>query len=190
MVNLEKGGKVNLSKESEGLKNVIVGLGWDPRSGNGGAFDLDASAFLLTSEKKVQNDKDFVYFRNLKSSDGSVIHTGDNLTGEGEGDDEQIKINLAKVPADCSQIAIAVNIHEAAKRNQNFGQVDNSYIRIVNEDTNEELAKFDLNFDASTSDGVQFGSLIRRNDEWYFSADGNEFNGGLKILCEQYGVNL
>ena len=162
----------------------MIGLGWDPNEGQSSyEFDLDASIFMLDANGKVTKDKDLVYFRNLESICESVTHDGDNLTGGGEGDDEKIHIDLTKIPANYEKLVVVVNIYEAAKRNQNFGQVDNSFIRVVNEDDNVELAKFDLNFDASTADGVQFASLIRRNDEWYFSADAKEFSGGLKHLC-------
>ena len=189
-VNLSKGAKVNLSKEAPGLSKIMIGCGWDPKDGAaaGAEFDLDASVYLLGSDGKVSESKDFIYYGNLKSPDGSVSHQGDNLTGEGEGDDEKINIDLASIPAKYEKAVVVVNIYEAESRSQNFGMVENSFMRIVDEGQNKELAKYDLNFDASTATGVQFGSLIRRAGEWHFSADGTEFAGGLAALNEKYGV--
>jgi tellurium resistance protein TerD len=190
-VNLTKGAKVNLSKEAPaGLKKIMIGLGWDPKMGAaaGADFDLDASVYLLGSNGKVSESKDFVFYGNLKSPDGSVVHQGDNLTGEGEGDDEKININLEAIPAKYEKAVVVVNIYQAESRSQNFGMVENSFMRVVDEGQNKELAKYDLNFDASTATGVQFGTLIKRNNEWHFSADGTEFTGGLESLNEKYGV--
>jgi tellurium resistance protein TerD len=189
-VSLSKGGNVSLSKESPGLKAVLVGLGWDARSTDGGDFDLDASAFLLKEDGKVKSDSDFIFYNNLKSADGSVEHTGDNLTGEGEGDDETIKIALNKVPADVQRISIAVTIHDADARKQNFGMVSNAFIRVVNQDGNKEIARFDLSEDMSTETAMVFGDIYRHGGEWKFKAVGQGFAGGLHPLAKNFGVNV
>lgn len=191
MVNLEKGQKVKLEKESgEILKNVLIGLGWDAKDSgaSGSSFDLDASIYMLGADGKVKSSKGLIFYGNLKSEDGSIEHTGDNLTGEGDGDDEQVKINLQTVPEWCQKLVVVVDIYQAGSRNQNFGMVENSFIRIVNSENNEEMFHFDLNFDASTATGVQFGTLLRKGDKWAFSADSIEFNGGLSALNVKYGV--
>lgn len=189
-VSLSKGGNVSLEKEEPGVKKVIVGLGWDARATDGADFDLDASCFMLGSNGKVRSDADFIFYNQLKSSDGSVEHMGDNRTGAGEGDDEQIKVDLFKVPADVTKLAIAVTIHEAEKRRQNFGQVSNAFIRIVNAENDKEIARFDLSEDASTNTAMIFGELYRHNNEWKFKAVGQGFDGGLGPLASSYGVNL
>ena len=165
-VSLSKGGNVSLTKEAPGLTAVIVGLGWDVRTTTGTDFDLDASALLLNNTGKVANDQNFVFFNNLKSPDGSVEHTGDNLTGEGEGDDEQIKVNLAGVPADIEKIVFPVSIYDAENRQQSFGQVRNAFIRVVNQDGGAEIARYDLSEDASTETAMVFGELYRHGAEW------------------------
>lgn len=190
-VSLSKGQKVDLTKGNPGLSKIIVGLGWDTNKYDGGAdFDLDAAAFLLAANGKVASDSDFVFYGNLKHSSGGVEHMGDNLTGEGDGDDEQIKVNLAAVPASVDKIGFTVTIYEAESRKQNFGQVSNAYIRIVDETTNAELIRYDLGEDFSVETAVVVGELYRNNGEWKFNAIGSGFQGGLKALCQNYGVNV
>jgi tellurium resistance protein TerD len=189
-VSLSKGGNVSLSKEEPGLKNILIGLGWDARATDGGAFDLDGSLFALNSTDKVRNDKDFIFYNNLKSTDGSIEHTGDNRTGEGDGDDEAIKVSLDKVPNDIEKMAISVTIHEADTRKQNFGMIKNAYIRIVNSDNNREIARFDLSEDVSTEVAMIFGEIYRHNGEWKFKAIGQGFKEGLAGLCRNFGINL
>lgn len=190
-VSLSKGQKVDLTKGNPGLSKIIVGLGWDTNKYDGGAdFDLDAAAFLLAANGKVASDSDFVFYGNLKHSSGGVEHMGDNLTGEGDGDDEQIKVNLASVPASVEKIGFTVTIYEAESRKQNFGQVSNAYIRIVDETSNAELIRYDLGEDFSVETAVVVGELYRNNGEWKFNAIGSGFQGGLKALCQNYGVNV
>ena len=189
-LSLSKGGNLSLSKEAPGMTKVLVGLGWDARSTDGQDFDLDASAFLLKADGKVRADSDFIFYNQLKSVDGSVEHTGDNRTGEGDGDDEAIKVDLSKVPADIDRIAFTVTIHEADARRQNFGQVRNAFIRIVNQDNNSEVARYDLAEDASTETAMIFAELYRNGAEWKFRAVGQGFNGGLKPLAESYGLKF
>lgn len=189
-LSLSKGGNLSLSKEAPGMTKVLVGLGWDARSTDGQDFDLDASAFLLKADGKVRADPDFIFYNQLKSVDGSVEHTGDNRTGEGDGDDEAIKVDLSKVPADIDRIAFTVTIHEADARRQNFGQVRNAFIRIVNQDNNSEVARYDLAEDASTETAMIFAELYRNGAEWKFRAVGQGFAGGLKPLAESYGLKF
>jgi len=189
-VSLSKGGNVSLTKEAPNLTAVIVGLGWDARTTTGADFDLDASALLTNAEGKVANDQNFVFFNNLKSPDGSVEHTGDNLTGEGEGDDEVIKVNLAGVPADVEKIVFPVSIYEAESRQQSFGQVRNAYIRVVNQADNNELARYDLSEDASTETAMVFGELYRHGAEWKFRAIGQGYASGLRGIAQDFGVNV
>lgn len=190
-VSLQKGQKVDLTKGNPGLKKIMVGLGWDVNQyDNGADFDLDASAFLLADNGKVASDSDFVFYGNLAHSSESVIHQGDNLTGEGEGDDEQILVDLSKVPAAVSRIAFTVTIYEAEERRQNFGQVSNAFIRIVDDVTGSEIIRYDLGEDFSIETAVVVGELYRHNGEWKFNAIGSGFNGGLAALCRQYGVNV
>ena len=189
-VNLTKGGNVNLSKEAPTMTKAIAGLGWDARVTDGQAFDLDASVFLVGADGKVLSDQHFVFFNNAKSPDGSVVHQGDNRTGEGEGDDEQVKISLTTVPADVQKAVFAVTIYDAEARKQNFGMVSNAYIRIVNEDNNAEIARYDLSEDASTETAMVFGDLYRHNGEWKFKAVGQGFAGGLSALSSQHGVSV
>lgn len=188
-VSLSKGGNVSLSKTDPGLKQVLIGLGWEARSTDGVDFDLDASAFLLTESGKVRGDNDFIFYNNLRSADGSVEHTGDNRTGAGEGDDEALKIDLDKVPADITKIVFTVTIHDADARKQNFGMVADAFIRIVNDDSNVEVARFDLTEDASTETAMVFGEIYRHNGEWKFRAVAQGYAGGLKAMCAQYGIN-
>lgn len=187
-ISLTKGGNVNLSKEAPNLTNIAVGLGWNPRATDGQAFDLDAVAFLVNESGKVRSDADFIFFNNLKSSDGSVEHTGDNRTGEGDGDDEIIKVDLTKVPADVSKVVFCAVIYEGQARNQNFGQVANAYIRIVNTQSGAEVARYDLSEDSSTETAMIFGELYKNNGEWKFRAVGQGFAGGLGPLAASYGV--
>ncbi|NBV15372.1 TerD family protein [Janthinobacterium sp.] len=188
-ISLQKGGNVNLSKEAPNLKKIIVGLGWDPRSTDGATFDLDGSAFLLKSDGKVRGDSDFIFYNNLKSTDGAVVHTGDNQTGEGEGDDERIEIDLTRVPADIDRISITVTIHDAEARRQNFGMVSKAFIRCLNAEGEREIARYDLSEDSSTETAMIFGEIYRYNGEWKFKAIGQGFNGGLGPLARSFGVN-
>ncbi|GAA0904389.1 TerD family protein [Streptomyces thermoalcalitolerans] len=189
-VSLSKGGNVSLTKEAPGLTAVLVGLGWDARTTTGADFDLDASALLLNSSGKVVSDQHFVFFNNLKSPDGSVEHTGDNLTGEGEGDDEVIKVNLAAVPADVEKIVFPVSIYDAENRQQSFGQVRNAYIRVVNQTGGAEIARYDLSEDASTETAMIFGELYRYGAEWKFRAIGQGYASGLRGIAQDFGVNV
>ena len=189
-LSLTKGGNLSLTKEAPGMTKVLVGLGWDARSTDGTEFDLDASAFLLKADGKVRADSDFIFYNQLKSVDGSVEHTGDNRTGEGDGDDEAIKVDLSKIPADIHKIAFTVTIHEAEARRQSFGQVRNAFIRIVNQDTNVEVGRYDLAEDASTETAMIFAELYRHGTEWKFRAVGQGFNGGLKPLAESFGLKF
>lgn len=189
-VSLSKGGNVSLSKEDPGLKKLLVGLGWDARSTDGAEFDLDASMFILKEDGKVRGDQDFIFYNNKTSSDGAVEHLGDNRTGEGEGDDEQIVVELGKVPQEVKKMVVGVTIHQADERRQNFGMVSSAFIRVVNQDTNKEIARYDLSEDASTEAAMLFGELYRHNDEWKFRAVGQGFNGGLGPMAQSYGVNI
>ncbi|MBR2214673.1 MAG: TerD family protein [Selenomonadaceae bacterium] len=190
-VSLTKGQKVDLTKGNPNLSKIVVGLGWDTNKYDGGYdFDLDAAAFLLGANGKVTKDEDFVFYNNLKHQSGAVQHMGDNLTGAGEGDDEQIKIDLAKVPANIEKIDFTVTIHEADVRGQNFGQVANAYIHIVDETNNQELIRYDLGEDFSVETAVVVGELYRRNGEWKFNAIGSGFAGGLAALGRNFGVNV
>lgn len=190
-VSLQKGQKVDLTKTNPSLKKVLVGLGWDTNKYDGGFdFDLDAAAFILGDSGKVNSDEDFVFYNNLKHSSGSVIHLGDNLTGAGDGDDEQIKIDLSKVPQSVAKIAFTVTINDAETRKQNFGQVSNAFIRICNDETGEELLRFDLGEDFSIETAVVVAELYRNGSEWKFNAIGSGFQGGLRALCLNFGVNV
>ncbi|MET7685342.1 TerD family protein [Streptomyces sp. NPDC005423] len=189
-VSLGKGGNVSLSKEAPGLTAVLIGLGWDVRTTTGADYDLDASALLLNASGKVVSDQHFVFYNNLNSPDGSVEHTGDNLTGEGEGDDESIKVNLAAVPADIERVVFPVSIHEAHARGQSFGQVSNAFIRVVNQANNAEIARYDLSEDASTETAMVFGELYRHGGEWKFRAVGQGYASGLAGIAADFGVNV
>ncbi len=188
-ISLQKGGNVNLSKEAPGLTKVIIGLGWDPRATDGAAFDLDGSAYLLKADGKVRADADFIFYNNLKSTDGSVTHLGDNTTGAGEGDDEKLTVDLASVPAEIERIAVAVTIHDAETRRQNFGQVAKAYIRCLNANGEKEIARYDLSEDSSTETAMIFGELYRAGSEWKFKAVGQGFAGGLGPLARSFGVD-
>lgn len=188
---LQKGQKVSLTKDNPGLTKVLVGLGWDVNQfDTGSAFDLDAAAFMLIDSGKVSSQDDFVFYGNLKHPSGGVEHLGDNLTGEGEGDDEQIKINLSAVPENITKVVFTATIYEAEQRRQNFGQVNNAFIRICNEATGEELMRFDLGEEFSIETAVVFGELYKSGSEWKFNAIGSGFQGGLAALCESYGVQV
>ncbi len=190
-VNLQKGQKVSLTKGNPGLSKVVVGLGWDVNAfDTGGDFDLDAAAFLLADTGKVSKSEDFVYYGNLQHPSGSVTHLGDNLTGAGDGDDEQIKINLAMVPENITKIAFTVTIYEAEQRRQNFGQVNNAFIRIYNEENGEELLRYDLGEDFSIETAAVFGELYKNGGEWKFNAIGSGYQGGLAALCANFGVEV
>lgn len=189
-ISLNKGGNISLSKTDPTLKNIAAGLGWDARATDGNDFDLDASAFLLNADGKVRSDADFIFYNQTKSPCGSVEHTGDNLSGAGDGDDETINIALDKIPADVQKVAITVTIHDADARKQNFGQVSNAFIRIVNRDNNQEVARYDLSEDASVETAMVFGEIYRHGGEWKFRAVGQGYSGGLGALAKQHGVNI
>ncbi len=190
-VSLQKGQKVSITKDNPGLSNVVVGLGWDVnRFDTGGGFDLDTAAFMLGDNGKCPTDNEFIFFGNLKHSTGCVEHLGDNRTGAGDGDDEQIKINLNAIPANISRIAFSVTIYDADARRQNFGQVNNAYIRIYNELTGEEILRYDLGEDFSIETAAVFGELYRNNNEWKFNAIGSGYQGGLAALCGNFGIDV
>ena len=189
-VSLNKGGNVSLTKEAPGLTAVLVGLGWDARTTSGADFDLDASALMVGTSGKILSDAHFVFFNNLTSPDGSVEHLGDNLTGEGEGDDEEIKVNLAAVPAEVDRVVITVSIYDAETRQQSFGQVRNAYIRVVNQADNAEITRYDLSEDASTETAMIFGELYRNNADWKFRAVGQGYSTGLRGIALDFGVNV
>jgi tellurium resistance protein TerD len=189
-INLSKGQKVDLTKGNPSLAKIIIGLGWDTNRYDGGKdFDLDAAAFLCDASGKVTNDNNFVFYNNLKDISGAVVHQGDNLTGDGDGDDEQIIIDLKRVPPDVAKINFTVTIHDARARGQNFGQVSNAYIRIVNEETNQEVIRYDLGEDFSVETAVVVGEIYRHGSEWKFNAIGSGFQGGLDALCRNFGLN-
>ena len=187
-VSLKKGGNVSLSKTDPSLKKILIGLGWESRSTDGTFFDLDASAFMVGENGKVKRDEDFIFYHQLVSTCGSVVHTGDDSTGGGGGDDEALIIDFDKVPKSIKRVVVCVTIHDAEARKQNFGQVDNAFMRIVNLDNDLEIARFDLSEDYSTETAMIFGEVYRHNDEWKFKAVGQGFSGGLEDLCAQFGV--
>ncbi|AFH93306.1 TPA: TerD family protein [Providencia stuartii] len=189
-VSLVKGGNVSLTKEAPTMNVAMVGLGWDARVTDGADFDLDASVFMVGEDGKVLSDANFIFFNNKVSPCGSVEHQGDNRTGEGDGDDEQVKIDLTKVPAEVKKLVFSVTIYDAETRKQNFGMVSNSFMRVYNNDTNAEIARFDLSEDASTETAMIFGELYRHGNEWKFKAVGQGFAGGLSALAAQHGVNI
>ena len=189
-LNLSKGQKVSLTKGNPGLKKIMVGLGWDVNAFDSGYdFDLDASAFLVGANGKCPTEKEFIFYGNLEHSSGAVKHMGDNLTGEGEGDDEQIEVDLTLVPANIERIAITVTIYDSDARRQNFGQVSNAYCRIVDENTGAEIVRFDLGEDFSIETAVVVGELYKHGNEWKFNAIGSGFQGGLAALCAHYGID-
>jgi tellurium resistance protein TerD len=189
-ISLSKGGNVNLSKEAPGLNKIIVGLGWDARVTDGAAFDLDSSAFLVKADGKVRSDSDFCFYNNKNVADGAVQHAGDNQTGAGDGDDEVVKVELSKIPSDLEKVVFAVTIHEADARKQNFGQVSKAYIRVVDEASGTEIARYDLSEDASIETAMVFGEIYRNGDDWKFKAVGQGFAGGLAALAGSFGVNV
>ena len=188
-ISLQKGGNVNLSKEAPSLKKLVIGLGWDPRATDGAAFDLDGSAFLLKADGKVRSDADFIFYNNLKSTDGSVTHMGDNTSGTGAGDDEKISIDLAMVPAEIEKITVGVTIHDAEARKQNFGMVSKAYIRCLDANGDKEIARYDLSEDSSTETAMIFGEIYRYGGEWKFKAIGQGFAGGLAPLARSFGIS-
>nr|WP_271212526.1 TerD family protein [Rhodococcus wratislaviensis]GLK39073.1 chemical-damaging agent resistance protein C [Rhodococcus wratislaviensis] len=189
-VTLAKGGNVSLDKQAPNLTAVAVGLGWDARSTTGHEFDLDASALATGDNKKVLSDQHFVFYNNLRSPDGSIQHEGDNLTGEGDGDDEVINVDLKAVPPNITNIFFPVSIHDAHQRGQSFGQVTNAFIRVVDRATGNELVRYDLTEDASTETAMTFGELYRHNGEWKFRAIGQGYASGLAGIARDYGVNI
>ena len=189
-VSLSKGGNVSLSKEAPGLKAVTVGLGWDERATDGAEFDLDASVFVCGADGKVRSDADFIFYNNMKGVNGAVEHMGDNRSGAGEGDDEQVKVDLENLPADVSKLVFSVTIHDAESRGQNFGMVANAFIRVVNQAGETEIVRYDLSEDFSMETALIFGEVYRHNDEWKFKAIGQGFAGGLGPLAKTHGVNI
>lgn len=190
-IQLSKGQRVDLTKTNPGLTKVMIGLGWDTNKYSGGAeFDLDASAFLVDANNRCQQDTDFVFYNNLQHPSGSVTHTGDNRTGEGDGDDEQILVDFSKIPANIDRIGITVTIHDAETRSQNFGQVSNAFVRVVNEEGGKELIRFDLGEDFSIETAVVVCELYRHGSDWKFNAIGSGFSGGLAALCQNYGLEV
>ncbi|MDH6595546.1 TerD family protein [Bacillus aerius] len=190
-IQLSKGHRVDLTKTNPGLTKVMIGLGWDTNKYSGGAeFDLDASAFLVDANNRCQQDTDFVFYNNLQHPSVSVTHTGDNRTGEGDGDDEQILVDFSKIPANIDRIGITVTIHDAEARSQNFGQVSNAFVRVVNEEGGEELIRFDLGEDFSIETAVVVCELYRHGSDWKFNAIGSGFSGGLAALCQNYGLEV
>jgi tellurium resistance protein TerD len=189
-VSLSKGGNVSLTKEAPGLTAITVGLGWDVRTTTGTDFDLDASAIVLDASGKVLSDKHFVFFNNKATPDQTVVHAGDNLTGQGEGDDEQIKVNLAGLPAEADKLVFPVSIYDAESRSQNFGQVRNAFIRVVNQTGDAEIARYDLSEDAATETAMVFGEIYRNGAEWKFRAIGQGYASGLSGIAHDFGVSL
>ncbi|MGG3572987.1 TerD family protein [Bacillus gobiensis] len=190
-IQLSKGQRIDLTKSNPDLTRAIIGLGWDTNKYSGGeAFDLDASAFLTGSDGRCTEDLDFVFYNNLEHPSKSVIHSGDNRTGEGDGDDEQLIVDFSKIPSTIDKIAITVTIHDAERRNQNFGQVSNAFVRLESADTNEELLRFDLGEDFSIETAVVFCELYRHGQDWKFSAVGSGFSGGLSALCKNFGLEI
>jgi tellurium resistance protein TerD len=189
-ISLQKGGNVNLSKEAPGLSKMVIGLGWDARATDGAAFDIDGSVFLLKVDGKVRADVDMVFYNNLKSSDGSVTHSGDNKTGAGDGDDETVTVDLSLVPAEVDKIAVCVTIHDAEARKQNFGMVSKAYVRCVNATGGVEIARYDLSEDGSAETAMVFGEIYRNNGDWKFKAIGQGFKGGLGPLAASFGVGV
>ena len=189
-ISLQKGQRVDLTKDRPSLKNVLIGLGWDINHYDGETdFDLDASAFMTKANGKVGNENDFIFYGNLNHVSGSVQHMGDNRTGEGDGDDEVIKVQLDKIPSDYDTISFTVTIYEAEKRLQNFGMVENAYVRLIDEDTGEELVRFDFTEDFSTETALVVAEIYKRDGQWKFAAIGSGYDGGLKALCKEYGID-
>ena len=189
-ISLQKGGNVNLSKEAPGISKMIIGLGWDARATDGAAFDIDGSIFLLKADGKVRADVDMIFYNNLKSSDGSVTHSGDNTTGAGDGDDETVTVDLSTVPAEVDKIAVCVTIHDAEASKQNFGMVSKAYVRCINANGNTEIARFDLSEDGSAETAMVFGEIYRNGADWKFKAIGQGYKGGLGPLAASFGVGV
>lgn len=190
-ITLTKGQKVDLTKGNPGIKKLIIGLGWDLNKYDGGFdFDLDTAAFLVGDNGRVTSDLDFVFYNNLRHTSGAVEHLGDNRTGQGDGDDEQIMVDISKIPANISRVAFTVTIHDAQERRQNFGQVSNSYIRVINPENNEEMVKYELGEDFSIETAIVVGEIYKHNGEWKFNATGSGFEGGLESLCRNFGINV
>ena len=190
-ITLKKGQKIDLTKGNKSLKKILVGLGWDTNKYDGGYdFDLDAAAFCCGDDDKVHEDLDFIFYNNLKHETGAIEHLGDNLTGEGDGDDEQILVDLSLIPSRITKINFTVTIHEADERGQNFGQVSNAYVRVVNQETDEELLRYDLGEDFSVETAIVVAQLYKHNGEWKFNAIGSGFSGGLAALCRNFGLNV
>ncbi|QFZ91257.2 TerD family protein [Synechococcus elongatus] len=189
-ISLSKGENLSLSKADPSLRKILVGLGWDPQIAIGEKFDLDASAFLLADTGKVRSEKDFVFYNQPQSGCGSVIYSGDNRTGQGSGDDEQIKIDLGRVPGSIQRITVVVTIHEAEARRQSFGQVSNAFIRVANEETGTEIARYNLSEDYSTQTAMIFGEVYHYGGEWKFKAVGQGYAGGLQAMCQQFGIHV
>jgi tellurium resistance protein TerD len=189
-ISLSKGGNLSLSKTDPSLTKILIGLGWDERATDGTEFDLDASAFLLAGTGKARSDADFIFYNQLKSVDGAVEHTGDNRSGQGDGDDEAVRIDLTRLSADIDKVAITVTIHDAENRRQNFGQVTNAFIRVVNDVTGAEIVRYDLAEEYSTETAMIFGVLYRHDSEWKFRAVGQGYAGGLRTMCQQFGVQI
>jgi tellurium resistance protein TerD len=189
-ISLSKGANLSLSKTDPKLNKLIVGLGWDARSTDGADFDLDASAFMVKEDGKVRSDSDFIFYNQLRSACGSVEHNGDNRTGEGDGDDETILVSFDKIPTDIKSIFITVTIHDAESRKQNFGQVSQAFVRVINKDTGVEVVRYDLSEDASTETAMIFCQIYKHNNEWKFKAIGQGYAGGLAALTSRYGITI
>ncbi|WP_104086827.1 TerD family protein [Arthrobacter sp. GMC3] len=187
---LSKGSNLSLTKADPGLSKAMIGLGWDPRTTSGEAFDLDASALLVGKNGKVRNNDDFIFYNQLEAKDGSVIHQGDNRTGEGDGDDEQILINLNAVSADIDRVIIVVSIDQADARRQNFGQVRDAFCRVVNQDTDTEIVRYDLSEDAASETTMIFAEIYRNGAEWKFRAVGQGYATGLHGIATDFGIVL
>ncbi|RIY33320.1 chemical-damaging agent resistance protein C [Psittacicella melopsittaci] len=189
-ISLTKGQNISLSRTDPNLKNILIGLGWDARESDGQDFDLDASVFMTGADRKVPSDSYFIFYNQLKSPCGGVEHTGDNLTGDGDGDDESVIVHLDRIEERITSLFVTVTIHDYEIRKQNFGQVSNAFIRLVNNDTGEEIVRFDLSEDYSTETAMVFGEVYRRNGEWKFRAIGQGYQNGLYALCKNYGVDV
>ncbi|MCB9958258.1 MAG: TerD family protein [Rhodospirillaceae bacterium] len=190
VLGLFRGGNVSLKDKIKNMKRVLIGMGWDPLPGGRGKFDLDVSVFLVNRKGKVAYDEDFIFYNNLKSADGAVEHLGDNRTGQGEGDDEQVTLDLEMLSPDIDKIVFAVSIHDAERRDQNFGMVSNAYIRVVDGAANDELVRFDLTEGVARETAMIFGELYRNKDHWKFKAVGQGYAEGLKRLAADYGVEV
>ncbi|MEX6587111.1 TerD family protein [Paraclostridium bifermentans] len=190
-ITLKKGQKIDLTKGNPSLKNLKLGLGWDINSFDSGYdYDLDVSIFMVGKSERVERDEDFIFYNNLKHISGSIEHLGDNRTGEGDGDDEEILVALDKIPNHIERIAVTVTIYEAQERRQNFGQVNNSYVRVLNSDNEQEVLRYDLGEEFSIETAITVCEIYRHNGEWKFSAVGSGFEGGLESLCKNYGLDV